>query len=837
MLKDISFEANPGQMIMVIGPVGGGKSSLLKALLNTLHQQGGTMHKRGKVGYIPQESFLINNTVRENILFGEKFDHERYYKAIELSQLAADLKTLTGGEFAEIGEKGLNLSGGQKQRISIARALYSDTDIVLIDDALSALDAHVGDQIFNRVFMEQFVQRGKTVILCTHVLSFLNKADKIIFLQNGEILGQGSLKDLKSGCPEMQVFLADVERKNTLASLNLSGVKVSQNLLLSELEELPNRKRNPTKKLFQYDSAIYDELPFDESKSYISKNAMQEYQNESQRVVDNAINPDSIAEIEYCKELAHVTENNQVRRKSRFATGNQTTQGGLGEGRASGNLRADAKNENTIRRSQFETETHQDIEKAEPHVLTSNQKEKEKGKLTKQEKQEKGKISREYFIKYFGAGGMFLFICCQFLILLTVLSRVAVDYWVGTWTEKSIPSLTENQYIMIYGLIIVFFLLIGFIRSIAWANYAARSGMRVFNYLLNNIIKKPMSYFDTTPIGQILTLMGKDTDILDQNIPMFSIGVFTLGYQFLSIIVLSSISNIILLPIIIIVFVVVFYMVNLFLNFQRENKRIELKANSPIISNVIELYNGLILFRNYNRVGYLRKIYQNNVNHMVRSMMHSRHADVLIQFGTEFFMSIMIGCIFLFIVLGVVFSWPMIPDSLSLISVTMNWVITIPTFIGFFLFYYSMFIQFMGSIERIYSNVDNEIKEGDLALPKPNRPFPQTGCISVENIKVRYREGLPLVLKGVTFDIKDGEKVGIVGRTGSGKSSLLLALTRILNVENSVFYDRIQYDQKLGVYKGVSKEKIEKERRKNKKMNNFDLAIKIRTDEKNKNKR
>jgi len=184
----------------------------------------------------------------------------------------------------------------------------------------------------------------------------------------------------------------------------------------------------------------------------------------------------------------------------------------------------------------------------------------------------------------------------------------------------------------------------------------------------------------------------------------------------------------------------------------------------------------------------------------------------LMQFFSESMMALFIGSVFLLIILGFINNWPMVPNNITLLSVTMNWVITIPSFVNFFLFSYSMLIQYMGSVERIFYNVDKDITEGDFNAPRTvkSQEFPDKGVIEVNNIKVRYREGLPLVLDGVTFIINENEKVGIIGRTGSGKSSLLLALTRIINVENSKYYNQTQYDQKLGPFKVVNKDKIKR---------------------------
>ena len=430
------------------------------------------------------------------------------------------------------------------------------------------------------------------------------------------------------------------------------------------------------------------------------------------------------------------------------------------------------------------------------------------GKLNKEEKHLKGDIKKGVFWKYFKSGGLFLFFVSHIFIILTVVSKIIIDFWVGSWSDDSF-NLDENQYMLGYGLLILAMLVIGLIQSVIWAKYSTNAGLKIFKDLLKNVMKKPMSFFDTTPIGQILNLLGKDTDLVDSIIPNSALGVFTNSYQFFGIIILASLSNIVLIPIILVIFLILFFMIRSYLNLQRETKRVELLTTSPIISNIIELYNGILVFRNYEKIGYIRSLYQKNVNNQTRVLVHNRYVGCMMQCYAEIIMAFFIGGSFLLITLGVENNWTFIPRRIILISVTLNWVITIPSFINFFLFRYAHFIQYMGSTERIFFNVDDSIREGDFFLPKPslNEKFPSKGIIEVKNIKVRYRENLPLVLNGITFQTNENEKIGIVGRTGSGKSSLLLALTRMINVENSLFYEQVQYDQKLGKFKNVNKKK------------------------------
>ena len=149
----------------VIGKVGSGKSSLISAILGEMHKFKGNVNVNGSVAYVPQQAWIQNATLKNNILFGNKLDETFYDKVISACALRTDLNILPAGDATEIGEKGINLSGGQKQRISLARAVYSKADIAILDDPLSAVDAHVGKHIFDSVIGPKGILRKKVFVL------------------------------------------------------------------------------------------------------------------------------------------------------------------------------------------------------------------------------------------------------------------------------------------------------------------------------------------------------------------------------------------------------------------------------------------------------------------------------------------------------------------------------------------------------------------------------------------------------------------------------------------------------------------------------------------------
>jgi ATP-binding cassette, subfamily C (CFTR/MRP), member 1 len=257
-VKDLDIQIQKGEFICVIGEVGSGKSSLINALLGDMiymsddtigEYQGKKMddavrheliekskeHKGivkigGSVSYVQQSPWIQNKTIRDNILFGLPLDENKYNRIIELCELASDLEILPGGDLTEIGEKGINLSGGQKARISLARAIYADADIILMDDPISALDSNVKKSIFNKLFLGEL--KNKTRILVTHAVEFLSKVDRIIIMEKGRVKYIATYDDLQHS----------EEIKHIVESLKKVSVNKDEDEEESEVTSLEEQK-------------------------------------------------------------------------------------------------------------------------------------------------------------------------------------------------------------------------------------------------------------------------------------------------------------------------------------------------------------------------------------------------------------------------------------------------------------------------------------------------------------------------------------------------------------------------------------------------------------------
>uniref|UniRef100_A0A7N6ATP7 ATP-binding cassette sub-family C member 5 n=1 Tax=Anabas testudineus TaxID=64144 RepID=A0A7N6ATP7_ANATE len=183
-----------GTLVGVCGSVGSGKTSLISAVLGQLTVQMGSVAVRGRLAYVAQQAWILNATLRDNILFGQEYQEDRYQSVLSACCLRPDLALLPNADLSEIGERGANLSGGQRQRISLARALYSDRDIYILDDPLSALDAHVANHVFHNAIRKQLCH--KTVVFVTHQLQYLVDCDDIILMREGNIVEQGKHDNL-----------------------------------------------------------------------------------------------------------------------------------------------------------------------------------------------------------------------------------------------------------------------------------------------------------------------------------------------------------------------------------------------------------------------------------------------------------------------------------------------------------------------------------------------------------------------------------------------------------------------------------------------------------------
>ncbi|KAK8748985.1 hypothetical protein OTU49_015624, partial [Cherax quadricarinatus] len=270
VLKNINLSVADGSLVAVVGSVGAGKSSLISAILGEMEKQSGRVNIKGNIAYVSQQAWIQNSTLESNILFNNQKDDDRYNSCVRACALAADLEMLPAGDQTEIGEKGINLSGGQKQRVSLARAVYADTDIYLLDDPLSAVDSHVGKHIFEQVIGPHGILKKKTRILVTHSVTYLPQVDKIVVLKNGVVTEQGTYLELLENKGEFQDFLLQYlsekeEEEDALEGLEDIKLQLEDKLGRDVLQRQISRKRQESES---------ESVEFDKNDANIKKSGL-----------------------------------------------------------------------------------------------------------------------------------------------------------------------------------------------------------------------------------------------------------------------------------------------------------------------------------------------------------------------------------------------------------------------------------------------------------------------------------------------------------------------------------------------------------------------------------
>ncbi|XP_040110140.1 canalicular multispecific organic anion transporter 1 [Oryx dammah] len=696
-IQDVNLDIMPGQLVAVVGTVGSGKSSLMSAMLGEMENVHGHITVKGSVAYVPQQSWIQNGTIKENILFGSELDEKKYQQVLEACALLPDLEVLPGGDMAEIGEKGINLSGGQKQRISLARATYQNSDIYILDDPLSAVDAHVGKHIFNKVLGPSGLLKGKTRILVTHSIHFLPQVDEIVVVGNGTILEKGSYSTLLAN--------KGLFAKNLKTFVKQTGPEDAATV--NEDSEDDDCGLAPS----------VEEIPEDVASLSMKR------------------------EDDLRRTLSHRSRSSSRRLKS-------------------------LKDSLKIRNA--------NILKEEEEPVRGQ-------KLIKKEFVQTGKVKFSIYLKYLQAIGWcsIVFILLGFVIY--YVAFIGSNLWLSAWTSDSqkyngtnYPSSQRDLRVGVYGALGIaqgFFVFIANIWSVYGCNHASNI---LHKQLLNNILRAPMSFFDTTPAGRIVNRFAGDISTVDDTLPM-SLRSWVLCFlgivsTLVMICLATPIFVVVIIPLgIIYVSVQVFYVAT-----SRQLRRLDSVTRSPIYSHFSETVSGLSVIRAFeHQQRFLKQseaAIDNNQKCVFSWITSNRWLAVRLELIGNlivFFASLMM-VIYRNNIPGDTVGF-VLSNALN-ITQTLNWLVRMTSEIE----------TNIVAVERIteYINVENEAPW--VTDKRPPEGWPSKGEIQFSNYEVRYRPELDLVLRGITCDIKSAEKIGVVGRTGAGKSSLTNCLFRIL---------------------------------------------------------
>ncbi|KAL9928604.1 multidrug-Resistance like Protein 1 isoform 1-T3 [Glossina fuscipes fuscipes] len=695
-LKNINIEVKKNTLCAIVGTVGSGKSSILQSFLGEMDKISGTVNTVGSIAYVPQQAWIQNATFRENILFGKPYDRRRYNRVINACALKPDIDILSAGDLTEIGEKGINLSGGQKQRISLARAVYNNADIYLLDDPLSAVDSHVGKHIFEEVIGPGGILANKTRILVTHGITFLPQTDNIYVMKLGEISENGTYQDLLNKRGDFSDFLLQHIQEGNEEVENLDEIKLhlEGNLQSEELKDRFQKAITLARTESLSDAVSVHSL---ESTSTVRRRKLER---ESSEISINSINSRTKLNIE------------------------------------------------------------------------------EQGKLIETEKSQTGGVEFAVYKHYIKSVGVFLSMATLLLNFIFQAFQIGSNLWLTRWSnDKRVEHDTSlrDMYLGVYGAF-------GFGQGV-FAYFAVvfvycgtfEAAKKMHNDLFHVILRGSVCrFFDITSIGRLLNHFSGDMEIIDNELPGTLDSFLTFIFLVLATIVVISISTPIFLVVIIPIAFLYYFAQRFYVATSRQLMRLESVSRSPIYSHFGETITGVSTIRAYAVQDRFIDESDNKVDKNQVCKYPSLIANRWLAIRLEMVGNLIILFASLFAVLGGQSNPGLVGLSVSYalqVTQTLNWLVRMSSDIE----------TNIVAVERIkeYGETKQEAPWEVETLKLP-RNWPNEGRVVFENFKVRYREGLDLVLKGISFTINGGEKVGIVGRTGAGKSSLTLSLFRII---------------------------------------------------------
>ncbi|KAK2960698.1 Multidrug resistance-associated protein [Blattamonas nauphoetae] len=741
VLTDINLQIPTGSLTMVVGGVGSGKSSLAAAITGDIERSNGTVCLKGSIASCPQVAWITNSTVRGNIVFGMPFDEAKYADVIRVCAMEKDLQTLAAGDETAIGEKGVNLSGGQKARIQLARAVYSDRDIVVLDDPLSAVDAHVGRFLIDECILGRL--KGKTVVLMTNQIQFLDRADKVVVLKDGKIVGDGKFAELKEGGINLDEFIIHKEKKDRKRKKETKSEDGAEATDKGQIETHVSASTNEDPR---NDDTKQDSVTKDDKAEQIKT---PEPTIAHQKDIENKPTTESIPII------ASDNDNDSTDQSQSIPTPTPSTDPSL--------------------------EDNEKAEKAARQMMT-------------EEEQSTGVISLKTYFRFLAT------MMPAWLVPFAMLFGIVVkgiqlfqSYWLGVVPEPTLfYPITFIWKLGIYGFLTLLAILFLMLYSCAVGCSTYRSNRIIHQRLINHVMHCPVSFFDTTPLGRIINRFGGDIAQTDRNLVVLLYDVYLMVVGFVGQIVIVAISTPWFLAIGLPVLLLFGVVLVLYSRAARDLQRLDAISRSPVVSIFSEVINGagLSTIRAFNQEGRWKKQFEEKVDDWtVRTLLYWEGKN----WGSTYTSLVSMVYVAGVVILGWFFmTTPQLAVALTS-SLTFN-------MLGIILV--QQFVELdsqMTCFERINFYSTRLPQESTSSSISPPKEWPSVGNVNFENVTFRYRPGLPFVLRNVSFAVRGGETIGVCGRTGAGKSSLLFALFRLIELDPALSPLSIDVDTGLPI--------------------------------------
>ena len=683
-LSKINFQVDPGSLVIIVGSVGAGKTCLLWSLLGEIQHTSGQIKMNGGASYSAQESWCFGGSIRDNILLANQFNKEKYKKIIQVCSLERDLTLFDQGDLTHVGEKGYTLSGGQKARVSLARSVYHEADYYILDDVLSAVDPKVARHIFDQCIKGYLKEQKKTVFLATHQLQFLDQADMVIYMQNGQTSAVGSYQELLETNKEFADYLDACRRQQE--------------------EEEKEKKRT-------------------QSLTVKTSNSISEGRGK----------------------CFSVSEDEKYRK-----------------------LMEEKKSEENLNESR-----------------------------------EYGSLGSRIYWDYFAAGRSYLLIVAAAIV--TIASQGLYHFtelWMSAWTSKATKIGTdkstvseswvfqdEQSNIVLYSALIWSLFVLGFLRSSLVFALCLRCSINLHDGIFKRILRSPMLFFETNPMGRILNRFTRDLGIIDQQLP---VTVSDLNYNLMSSlgVVLTTVvvKPWMAVPCFTLALIAIPFRLY-YIRSARELQRLDSIARTPVYTHITETFYGLTTVRSFDLQQRMSDQYAKYLSDSVSCRFLVVAAGRVLGILLDGFVCLYMMCICILLL-------EMPKGSISggdagVILSSSIWLI------GMFQYAIRLTAEIethMVSVERVLeygrlpSEDDLDKPEVDDKLPKG---WPKKGHVEFNKVSLRYSPKAPWVLKNVSFDVRPGEKIGIVGRTGAGKSSLISVLFRLVEPDGRIIVDGV----------------------------------------------
>ncbi|KAI1323641.1 hypothetical protein F5Y16DRAFT_332446 [Xylariaceae sp. FL0255] len=719
-LLDLDIDFKIGKLNIIAGPTGSGKTSILMALLGEMTLLQGHVYLPGgrcredvrpdpatgladSCAYVAQSAWLVNGSIKENILFAAPYDEKRYRDVIVACALERDLEILGNGDETLVGENGITLSGGQKQRISLARAVYSNSQHILMDDCLSAVDSHTSKWIFSNCINGPLM-RGRTCILVTHNTALCAPSSHyIVLLENGRVVAQGpSLEVIESG-----KLGEELRSKSRPGSRHVSRVPSrvpssvgdeSGDTLLDDggdghVDGKPSAKKVSQKQDAMQETRATGAVKWPVMKLYLSAMGSWWFW--------------AIAAIVFTmQQLSGVASNVWIKEWA-----NQYTSG---------------------------------VEQVPPI---------------------------QFSLASPNSGSPP--ISSYFASIAQYAKNTSSDY-----STKDIPEVNIDYYLTGLALIGIFGAILALIRDL-WLFFGSlTASWKIHKQLMTAVSRAKFKFFDVTPLGQLMNRFSKDLEAVDQAVAGVAIGVMTCAMGIvITVILIAAVTPGFLIAALVITAMYVL-VGRFYLRASRELKRLDSVNRSPLFQQLGETLSGVTTIRAY---GDERRFIRENlarINTQNRPFIFLWGANRWLAFRTDVLGDLVafFAGVFVILSLGKI-------DAGSA-GLSLSYAIGFSENILWLIRLYASNEQNMNSVERVKEYLD--VEQEAPAINEKNRPppnWPAEGKVEFVGYTTRYRKELDPVLKGVTFTIEPRQKIGIVGRTGAGKSSLTLALFRALEAE------------------------------------------------------